>query len=170
MALLAHTIGAERALEVGTFTGYSALVVAEALPSNGTLVTCDISEKWTDIAKEHWRKAGIADKIDLRLGPAVETLDELVHAGHRRSFDFAFIDADKENYGRYYEAALTLVRTGGLVCVDNVFWGGSVADPKREDESVEAIRQVTRRIHADERVDAVIVPVGDGLMVARKRH
>ena len=170
MALLAHSIQAERALEIGTFTGYSALVVAEALKPGGKLLTCDVSEKWTSIAKEFWQKAGVAEKIELRLGPAIDTLNELTHSGQRRSFDFAFIDADKENYEKYYESALGLTRPGGLVCVDNVFWGGSVADPERKDEAVEAIRRVTRVIHADERVDAVIVPVGDGLMVARKRH
>ena len=170
MALLAHSIHTERALEIGTFTGYSALVVAEALPPGGKLITCDVSEEWTSLAKTYWQKAGVADKIELRLAPAVDTLRDLMHSGQRRSFDFAFIDADKENYQKYYESALNLVRPGGLVCVDNVFWGGSVADPERSDDSVEAIRQVTRQIHADERVDSVIVPVGDGMMIARKRH
>ena len=170
MALLAHSVGARRALEIGTFTGYSALVVAEALASGGTLVACDVSEEWTSIGKEYWQKAGVLDKIDLRIGPAQDTLTELMHSGQRRSFDFAFIDADKQNYGKYYESCLSLVRPGGLVCIDNVFWGGSVADATRKDEDVEAIRKVTQQIHADERVDAVIVPVGDGLLVTRKRH
>lgn len=170
MALLAHSVGARRALEVGTFTGYSALVVAEALTSGGTLVACDVSEEWTSIGKEYWQKAGVSDKIDLRLAPALDTLTELMHSGQRRSFDFAFIDADKQNYGKYYESCLSLVRPGGLVCIDNVFWGGSVADPTRKDDDVEAIRNVTQKVHADERVDAVIVPVGDGLLITRKRH
>jgi len=170
MALLAHSIQAQRALEIGTFTGYSALVVAEALPPDGQLLTCDVSEDWTAIAKAHWQKAGVADRIELRLGPAVDTLHELVHSGQGRSFDFAFIDADKENYEKYYESAYRLVRPGGLICIDNVFWGGSVADQSQSDASVEAIRRVTRQVHSDERVDAVIVPVGDGLMIARKRH
>ena len=170
MALLVHSIGAKRALEVGTFTGYSALVVAEALAPQGVLVACDISEKWTSIAKEYWHKAGVEDKIDLRIGPAAETLTELMHGGQLRSFDFAFIDADKQGYVKYYESCLSLVRPGGIVCLDNIFWGGSVADPSRTDEDVEALREVTKRIHQDERVDAALVPIGDGLLVTRKRH
>ncbi len=170
LALLAHTIGARRALEIGTFTGYSALVVAEALCSGGRLIACDTSEEWTSIGRDYWQKAGVADKIDLRIGPALDTLSELMHSGQRRSFDFAFIDADKQNYGKYYESCLSLLRSGGLLCIDNVFWGGSVVDPARKDDEVEAIREVTRRVHEDERVDAVIVPVGDGLLVTRKRH
>lgn len=170
MALLAHSIGAARALEVGTFTGYSALVLAEALAPNGRLITCDISEQWTSIASEYWRKAGVAERIELRLGPAQDTLTELMHDGQLRSFDFAFIDADKQGYLKYYESCLSLVRPGGMVCLDNIFWGGSVADPSRTDEDVEALREVARRVHKDERVDAVLVPVGDGLLVTRKRH
>lgn len=170
MALLAVSIQAQRALEIGTFTGYSALVVAEALPANGHLLTCDVSEEWTSIAKEHWRQAGVSERIELRLGAATETLSELLHAGQRRSFDFAFIDADKENYEKYYESAYLLVRPGGVICIDNVFWNGTVADESHKDDAVEAIRRVTRQVHSDERVDAVIVPVGDGMMVARKRH
>lgn len=170
MALLVHMVGAHRAIEIGTFTGYSALVVAEALASGGTLVACDVSEQWASIGKEYWRKAGVLNKIDLRIGQALDTLEELTRSGQRRSFDFAFIDADKQNYGKYYESCLRLVRPGGIVCIDNVFWGGSVADPTRKDEDVQAIRNVTQKIHADERVDAVMVPVGDGLLIARKRH
>lgn len=170
MAMLVHAIGARRAIEIGTFTGYSALVVAQALGSQGELLACDLSEKWTAIAKQHWQKAGVAARIELRIAPALETLSKLLHGGQRGSFDFAFIDADKQNYAKYYESCLSLLRPGGLVCLDNVFWGGSVADPKRSDDEVEALREVTKRIHEDERVDIVLVPVGDGLLVARKRH
>ena len=169
MALLVRMIGARRTIEVGTFTGYSALVVAEALPADGELIACDVSEEWTAIGRPFWERAGVADKIDLRLKPAVETLNELIAAGESDSFDFAFIDADKSNYGDYYERCLTLLRTGGLVAIDNVLWGGRVADASATDDDTMAIREINARVHEDSRVDACTVPIGDGLTLAVKR-
>jgi predicted O-methyltransferase YrrM len=169
MQLIVKLLGVRRALEVGTFTGYSALAVAEALPADGRLIACDVSAEWTAIGKRHWIAAGVADKIDLRLAPAVETLDRLVGAGHGGTFDFAFIDADKSNYDTYYERALTLLRTGGLIGVDNTLWSGAVVDAKREDADTRAIRALNEKIHADTRVDMVLLPIGDGLTLARKR-
>lgn len=170
MQMLVKLVGAKRALEVGTFTGYSALAVALALPADGELVACDVSEEWTSIGKPFWERAGVAAKIDLRLGPAVDTLKSMVDdSAHHDSFDFAFIDADKTNYRHYYEAALKLVRAGGLIAVDNVLWGGGVIDAERQDESTLAIRELNRTIHADDRVDVSLVPIGDGVTLARKR-
>jgi caffeoyl-CoA O-methyltransferase len=169
MALLVKATGARKAIEVGTFTGYSALVVAGALPADGKLVACDVSEEYTSVGRPHWEKAGLAHKIDLRLGPAVETLDAMIAAGESGQYDMAFIDADKENYGLYYERCLTLLRPGGLILVDNVLWGGRVADPAEQDESTQAIRALTRKMHADERIDFSLLPVGDGLSLAVKR-
>lgn len=170
MQMLVKLVGAKRALEVGTFTGYSALAVALALPEDGELVACDVSEEWTSIGKPFWARAGVAAKIDLRLGPAVDTLREMVgDPDQHASFDFAFIDADKTNYKHYYEAALKLVRPGGLITVDNVLWGGGVIDSSRRDESTLAIRELNRMIHADDRVDVSLVPIGDGVTLARKR-
>jgi caffeoyl-CoA O-methyltransferase len=161
-------MGARRCLEIGTFTGYSALAVAMALPPDGRIVACDISESFTAVARNHWQRAGVAEKIELRLGPAMATLDALLAEGGA-PFDFAFIDADKENYGGYFECALTLLRPGGLVAVDNVLWGGSVADPSVRDAETEAIRRFNARLRADERVDISLLPVADGLTLARKR-
>jgi len=161
--------GTRRALEVGTFTGYSALVVAEALPADGKLIACDVSAEWTSIGKPFWQEAGVAARIDLRLKPAVETLDELLHAGERGRFDFAFIDADKSNYDRYYERALELLRPGGLVGVDNTLWSGAVVDAKRTDADTRAIRALNEKVKSDARVDMVLLPIGDGLTLARKR-
>lgn len=169
MALLVKATGARKVIEVGTFTGYSALVVAGALPADGKLVACDVSEEYTSVGRPHWNKAGLALKIDLRLGPAVETLDAMIVAGESGQYDMAFIDADKENYGLYYESCLTLLRPGGLILVDNVLWGGRVADPAEQDESTQAIRALTKKMHADERIDFSMLPVGDGLSLAVKR-
>ncbi|HEX7034652.1 MAG TPA: class I SAM-dependent methyltransferase [Pseudomonadales bacterium] len=169
MALLVRLIGARRTLEVGTFTGYSALAVAEALPDDGRVIACDVSEEWTAVAREAWRAAGLAHKIELRLGPALETLDALLAAGEAGRFDFLFIDADKRNYDGYYERGLELVRSGGLIAVDNVLWGGSVAEPARQDADTRAIRALNEKIAGDARVDAVLLPIGDGLTLARRR-
>lgn len=169
MALLVELMGAKRCLEIGTFTGYSALAVARALPEDGTLVTCDISADYTARAKPYWQEAGVADRIDLRIGPAIETLDMLLAQGQAGSFDFAFIDADKANYKNYFQRVLDLLRRGGLVCVDNVLWSGAVVDPARNDEDTEAIRAFNRALADDPRVSLSLVPIGDGLTLARKR-
>lgn len=169
MQLLVRLLGARRTLEVGTFTGYSALVVAEALPDDGRLIACDVSEEWTAIGRPFWERAGIAEKIDLRLKPAVDTLDELIAAGESDSFDFAFIDADKANYDAYYERCLTLLRRGGVIGIDNVLWGGRVADERARDEDTRTIRALNLKVNADERVDAAMLPIGDGLTLALKR-
>jgi caffeoyl-CoA O-methyltransferase len=169
MALLAELIGARRVIEVGTFTGYSALVVARALPADGRIVTCDLDPETTAIAKRYWAEAGVADKIELHLGPAVETLDALLADGEGSAFDFGFIDADKENYDAYYERVLALLRPGGLMLVDNVLWSGAVADPSREDADTLALRALNEKIHGDERVTLSLLPLADGLTLARKR-
>jgi len=169
MALLARLIGARRCLEVGAFTGYSALVVALALPPDGRIISCDIDEKTTAIAKRYWAAAGVSDKIDLRLGPALGTLDRLLAEGAAGSFDFAFIDADKTNYDGYYERALTLLRQGGLIVIDNVLWSGAVADAKRRDADTAALRALNRKLHGDERIDLSLLPLADGITLARKR-
>ncbi len=169
MALLVRLSGAARALEIGVFTGYSSLCVARALGEGGSLTACDVSEEWTAIARRYWQEAGVAGRIDLRLAPAIETLDGLIAEGRAGEYDFAFIDGDKENYDVYYERCLVLVRQGGLVAVDNVLWGGSVTDMADESEDTVAIRALNAKIGRDERVDAAMVPVGDGLTLARKR-
>jgi caffeoyl-CoA O-methyltransferase len=169
MALLVKATGARKAIEVGTFTGYSALVVASALPEDGTLVACDVSEEFTSVGRSHWERAGVASKIDLRLGPAVKTLDAMIAAGEAGQYDMAFIDADKENYLNYYERCLTLLRPGGLILFDNMLWGGRAANPKENDVATKAIRALTRTLHADERIDVSLLPVGDGLSLAVKR-
>ena len=169
MHLLVRLLGARRAIEVGTFTGYSALVVAEALPPDGLLVACEVSEEWTTVGRPFWERAGVAGRIDLRLQPAADTLDELIAQGDAGTFDLAFIDADKANYGTYYERCLTLVRTGGVVAVDNVLWGGRVADPRANDDDTNAIRALNAKIRGDRRVHATTVPIGDGLTLALKR-
>jgi predicted O-methyltransferase YrrM len=169
MALLAELLGARRVLEVGTFTGYSALVVALALPADGRVVTCDVNEETTAIARRYWAEAGVADRIELRLGPAVDTLDALLADGGAGTFDLAFVDADKTNYDAYYERGLALLRPGGLMLVDNVLWGGAVADPLHQDEDTDAIRALNAKIHGDERVSLALLPVSDGLTLARKR-
>jgi caffeoyl-CoA O-methyltransferase len=168
MTLLVELTGAKRALEIGTFTGYSSICIAGALPADGKLICCDVSEEYTSIARDYWRRAGLESKIELRLGPAVATLDALIEA-KVKAFDFAFIDADKGNYLNYYERAMQLVRPGGLIAIDNVLWGGGVADPKENDADTLAIRAVNERVRADERVTVSLVPIGDGLTLARKR-
>ncbi len=169
LALLARLCGARRTLEVGVYTGYSSLCVARALPADGRLVACDISEPWTAIARRYWRQAGIEGRIDLRLAPALQTLDGLLHDGEAESYDFAFIDADKENYPGYYERALRLVRRGGLIVVDNTLWSGRVADATQRDPDTRAIRAFNQQLHADQRVDLSLLPVADGLTLALKR-
>jgi caffeoyl-CoA O-methyltransferase len=169
MTLLARLIGARRAIEVGVFTGYSAFCVARALPENGKLVACEINEEYAKMARGFWVEAGVADRIDLRLAPAWETLDTLLAAGEAGTFDLAFIDADKENYNVYYEQLLELVRPGGLILIDNVLWGGLVLDPSRNDPETVAIRALNEKLRRDERVDLTMLPIGDGLTLARKR-
>lgn len=168
MALLVRLMGAKKGLEIGVFTGYSALWVAMALPVHGKLVACDVSEPWTSVARRYWQRAGIADKIDLRLAPALETLDGLLADGQSGSYDFAFIDADKENYDGYYERALQLLRPGGLVLIDNVLWDGRVADERIVDEETRAIRALNEKIHRDPRVTPSLIPIADGLTLALK--
>ena len=169
MALLVRLMGARRCLEVGVFTGYSSLAVALALPDDGRIVTCDVSEEWTSVARRYWSEAGVTHKIDLRLAPALETLQRLRAAGEAGSFDFAFLDADKENYRRYYEHALELVRPGGLIVADNTLWSGRVADPANTEATTVELRRFNARLLADERVDLSVLPIGDGLTLARKR-
>ncbi len=169
MALLVELIGARRALEVGTFTGYSALCLAAALPPDGRLLCCDVSREWTDIAREFWREAGVDQKIELRLAPARETLTDVLAGGGAGTFDFAFIDADKEGYDAYYEAALQLLRPGGLVAFDNALGGGELIDPAPNDTHALALDALNRKILADQRVTSSLVPIGDGLLLARKR-
>src|SRR5215469_13421534 len=169
MALLVELLGVKRALEVGVFTGYSSTVVALAMPPEGRLIACDVSEEYTSIARRYWAKAGVAGKIDLRLGPALDTLDKLLAEGRAESFDFAFIDADKPNYLGYYDRCLKLLRRGGLLAIDNVLWGGDVADPEVGDADTTAIRAVNDKVAQDERVTVSLLPLGDGLTLARKR-
>lgn len=169
MALLLKLIGARRCLEIGTFTGYSALVCALALPGDGRLVALDVSEEWTAIARRYWVEAGVADRIDLRLASASHTLRELLAEGMKESFDFVFIDADKAGYDDYLEQSYKLLRTGGLMVFDNVLWSGKVADPAIHDADTEALRALNRKLHVDSRFDLSMLPVGDGLTLARKR-
>ncbi len=169
MALLVRLIGARRCLEIGTFTGYSALAVALALPPEGRIVCCDVNPETTAVAQRHWQAAGVGEKIDLRLAPAIETLDALLREKQEGRFDFAFIDADKENYDRYYERALRLLRPGGLLVIDNVLWGGDVADARQNDPETKALRALNRKLHHDERIDLSLLPIGDGVTLARKR-
>ena len=168
MALLVRLMGARKTLEVGVFTGYSALSVALALPPEGRIVACDVSEEYTAVARRYWHEAGVEDKIDLRLAPALETLDALLADGHAGTFDFGFIDADKQNYVAYYERALSLLRPGGLLAIDNVLWGGDVADPSITNETVTAIRALNARLRHDTRIRLSLLPVGDGLTLALK--
>jgi len=165
---LVRVAGARRAIEVGTFTGYGSLAIASALPPDGRLICCDVSAQWTAVGKRYWQRAGIAERIELRLAPAQQTLDALVREGAGR-FDFAFIDADKEGYDGYYEACLTLLRPGGVIALDNMLWYGAVADKRVKDADTVAIRAMNQKIRDDARVDACLLTVGDGVMVARKR-
>lgn len=169
MQLLVQLLNARKTLEVGVFTGYSALWVALGLPKDGRIVACDVSEEYTNIARRYWAEAGVANKIDLRIRPALETLDELVGSGEAGTFDFAFIDADKTNYENYYERALELLRPGGLITIDNTIWSGRVADPAEQDEDTVAIRALNERLLHDERVTLSMLTVGDGLTLALKR-
>jgi len=168
LALMARLTGATRCLEVGTFTGYSALSVALALPADGRIVALDVSKEFTDKARGYWRDAGVEAKIDLRLAPGVETLDRMV-AASEGPFDFAFIDADKGSYDNYYERALKLVRPGALILFDNMLWSGAVAEPTVTDAETSALRALNAKIHADERVDMALATIGDGVMMARVR-
>ena len=164
MALLVKAIGARSCLEIGTFTGYSALAVALALPEDGRIVCCDLSKEWTAIGKPFWKKAGVEKKIDLRIGPALQTLERL-----RGPFDFVFIDADKTNYENYYEACLPMVRRGGIIAVDNTLWSGWVAERGHDDADTAALRKFNDKLHADERVDIALLPLGDGVTLALKK-
>ena len=166
MANLIRLMSAKKTIEIGTFTGYSTLAVALALPEEGEIIACDISEEWTALGKKKWEQAGVAHKINLRLAPAVDTLDALLADGQESSFDFAFIDADKTNYPAYYEKCLKLVRKGGVIAIDNVLWGGSVIDSEKNDEDTKAIRKLNEFIANDKRVSLSMVPIGDGLTLA----
>jgi len=169
MQLLVQLLRARKTLEVGVFTGYSALWVAMGLPDDGRMIACDISEEYTAVAKRYWKQAGVDQKIDLRLGPALDTLDGLVKTGEAGTFDFAFIDADKTNYENYYERALKLLRGGGLIAIDNTIWSGRVADPKEQDTDTVAIRRLNEKLFRDERITLSMLTVGDGLTLAMKR-
>ena len=169
MALLAKLIGARRCIEVGVFTGYSSLSVALALPDDGRIIACDVSEEWTSIARRFWEKAGVAKKIDLRLGRATATLDKLAAEGGEGRYDFAFIDADKTSYRDYFERCLRLIRVNGLIAIDNTLWSGDVADPSNTKPDTVALRELNDALHRDERVDISLLPVGDGVTLARKR-
>jgi caffeoyl-CoA O-methyltransferase len=169
LALLVELIGARRCIEVGTFTGYSSLAVALALPEGGRLVCCDVSEEWTALARKYWNEAGVADKIDLRLAPAAETLDQLLEAGENDVYDFAFVDADKAGYDGYYERLLRLVRPGGLITFDNTLWHGRVLDEGSTDEDTRALQSLNEKLAGDERITVCLVPFADGVTLARRR-
>jgi len=169
LALLVELTGARRCLEIGTFTGYSSLIVALAMPPDGTIVCCDVSEEWTAVARRYWAEAGVADRVDLRLAPALETLDELLAGGAEGTFDFAFVDARKSEYPDYHERVVRLLRSGGLAAYDNVLWGGAVADDSKQDADTLAIRRLNDRLASDERVTIAMLPLADGVTLARKR-
>ena len=169
MAFLVGLINGKRTLDIGVFTGYSSLVVALALPKDGYVTACDINTEWTDIARKYWELAQVEDKIDLRIAPALETLDELLTDGYRGTYDFSFIDADKINYQQYYERSLELIRSGGLIAIDNVLWSGRVIDDHCGDPNTEAIREFNKKLYQDERVSISMVPIGDGLTLACKQ-
>ena len=169
LALLVKLLGAKKTLDIGVFTGYSSLVVALALPDDGKVIACDRDPEATALARRYWKEAGVEHKIDFHLAPALETLDQLIEQGQANSFDFAFIDADKRNYGNYYERALTLLRPGGLIAIDNVLWFGRVADPRDTDKRTIAIRELNQKIYQDERVEISMLPTADGLTLARKK-
>jgi predicted O-methyltransferase YrrM len=169
LAMLVELMGARRCIEVGTFTGYSSTAVALALPPDGRLTCCDVSEEWTTVARRYWAEAGVTDKIDLRLAPAVETLDDLIAAGGEATYDFAFVDADKPGYAAYYERLLRLVRPGGLIAFDNTLWDGRVVDPDADDADTVAIRELNAMLADDERVSLCLLPVADGVTLARRR-
>lgn len=169
LSLMVAAIGAKNAIEIGAFTGYSALAIARALPKNGTLICCDVSEEWTDIAQRYWKEAMLEKRIQLKLAPALDTLQDLIGKGREGSFDFAFIDADKTGYDAYYEACLKLLRPNGLIAIDNVLWSGAVADPTQTDADTQALRALNIKISNDARVDASLLTIGDGVMLVRKR-
>jgi len=169
MGILAKLIGATTYLEVGVFTGYSALAMAMALPENGHIVACDVSEEFTSMGRRYWAEADVAYKIDLHIRPAVETLDWLLAEGHQDGFDIAFVDADKSNYMAYYERALLLLRQGGVLLLDNVLWHGSIIDPEKQDPDTVVLRELNTFLKTDERIDLALIPIGDGVTVARKR-
>ena len=169
MGLLVELVGARRILEVGTFTGYSALAMAQAMGDGGELVACDLSDEWTRVARRYWDEAGVADRIDLRIGPAADTLSDLLDDGQAGTFDMVFIDADKKGLDGYWERALRLLRPGGLVAVDNTLWHGKVADASVDDDATRAIRAFNRKARDDARVSMSLVPIGDGVTLARKR-
>ncbi len=168
MAFLVRLLGVRNALEIGVYTGYSSLSVAQALPGDGRLVACDVSKEWTDIARQYWQQAGVDQKIDLHLRPATETLQSLLDDGQRNRFDFAFIDADKENYDGYYEYCLKLIRPGGLILVDNTLWGGDVANIHIKDKDTRAIRALNDKIKRDRRIEQCLLPIADGIAMIRK--
>jgi len=169
MAFIAELIGAKQAIEIGVSTGYSSLVTALALPDDGHVIACDISREWTSIAERYWAEAGVSHKIDLRIAPALETLEQLIDEGQENTFDFAFIDADKTNYENYYENCLRLLRVGGVIILDNVLWGGSVIDKNDNEEDTRAIRAINEKVYNDKRVSMTMLPVADGLTLAMKR-
>jgi predicted O-methyltransferase YrrM len=169
LAMLAELTGSRRCIEIGTFTGYSSTAVSLRLPEDGRMVCCDVSEEWTSVARKYWAEAGVADKIDLRIGPAADTLDGLLAEGGEASYDFAFVDADKSGYDGYYERLLRLVRAGGLIAFDNTLWGGEVLDPAPEDEDTRAIQALNRKLADDDRISLCLLPVADGVTLARVR-
>ena len=169
MALLVKMLGARRALEIGVFTGYSALTVALALPADGRLLACDISDEYTRVGRPYWEQAGVANKIELRLAPAIETLDARLAGGEAGQYDFAFVDADKTSYDAYYERCLQLLRPGGLMAIDNTLWSGKVAHPAAGDAATAALQALNAKLHVDARIDVSLLPIGDGLTLARKR-
>jgi predicted O-methyltransferase YrrM len=169
LAFLVSLIGARRGIEIGTFTGYSALWVASALPEDGKLICCDVNEKTTAVARRYWKEAGVDHKIELRLAPALDTLKALLASGGAGTFDYVFIDADKENYDAYYERSLELVRQGGLIVFDNMLWGGAVADGRKRDVDTLALKAINAKLHNDKRIDLTLLYIGDGITLARKR-
>jgi caffeoyl-CoA O-methyltransferase len=169
LALLVELTGARRCLEIGTFTGYSSTAVAMALPEDGRIVCCDVSEAWTSIARRYWDEAGVSRKIDLRIAPATETLDGLLADGAESTYDFAFVDADKTGYDGYYERLLRLVRPGGLIALDNTLWGGRVLDQDADDEDTRALQALNRKLAGDDRISLCLLPVADGVTLARRR-
>lgn len=169
MSLLVELTGAKQAIEVGTFTGYSALTIADALGKDGQLICCDTNKEWTDVGIPFWKRAGVFPRIDLRIAPALETLEQLINENKNEYFDLIFIDADKSNYINYYERCLVLLRQGGLILIDNTLWGGAVADDADQDEDTIAIRELNDLLYADQRVNISLVPIGDGLTLVRKR-
>lgn len=169
LSLLVAAIGARNAIEIGTFTGYSSIAIARALPGSGKLICCDVSEEWTSIARRYWKEAELDKRIELKLAPALETLEALLGKGKDGSFDFAFIDADKTGYDAYYEICLKLLRPGGLIALDNMLWSGAVVDPAAKDADTLALRKLNKKIAADARVDAALLTIGDGVMLARKK-